>query len=369
MKKFIVSICILLVLAVLFFRSSNKDSEIIAPCSTTENTTETEYLDVKKLYFYESLYELLEGNQEPEDMGIFNTYSELNIELFDYGYPSVKHAHSALTTFSYQSMGYPFAEICMKMNANPFSNFNLLVDKGWVLPDEYIELKDKFDGVAFNISGYSPNDCGIYMEDDSESFSLKKTFLYNKHGCEEFLKTVISLERSNLYTPTFVALPEPHELYDIYVNYSEKDDCYYSFFINNSRSEAYITAVYFRSSDKKHITDVTAQLLCISFPVGDGSAGTGTSMSLFNSRENIGKIGLFTALEQTLTGNNIFSIKNAVKYYDNQEYCVIPEKYEGENYTATLNAKKYRTGLEASPPVLDSPYDYFDIYTFTVKMK
>lgn len=362
MKKIIATVCLLLALTMIFVScSGKKETETV----TSESTSKAEYLDVEKLYFYESLYELLKENQEPVPMGRFNTHTEYMIPLYESNPQIVMHKCGKCATYSDRSIGYPFADICTEMNANPFSNFNMLVEKEWIVPSESETEKN----VVFDFTD-SIFDCfGLYMEYNNPRFSVNKKFEYSEEGCRDYYITVAALEKSNVNTQTFIALPSSSAPE---INYSAADECFYSFIINYDSSNAYITALYFRSDDGEYITDVTAQVMCAEFPYGDFSAGSSLSSAGIAASEELGKMAFFMALEQTLSGECLFSEPTVIHCDSHDIKYIMPAEYEGKGYTAKINAKQYVSAKEYHSATEDEPESFpeiFDIYTYSVKLK
>lgn len=327
------------------------------------------YLKIEKLYYYDSLLKLLQGNQESEDMGEFNVSYEKPVKLLSKSGESqrVFHKSGKCATYSDKSLGQPFAEISTKMNANPFSNLNLLVDKGWLVANEDRDIREenkKLNGIVFDFEDITKNTCNMYIEYNAPMFSVNKQYAYSEQGCKDYLRTVAALEKSNSNTLTFVASPK----IDVFnVKYSKKDECYFSFIINYDSSNAYITALYFRSDDSKYITDVTAQVMCIAYPYDDFSAGVSISLSSLSAQEELGKMSFFMALEQALTGECLISEDTVIKDESDKKY-VIPYEYEGKNHTAKISEKYYVTDLEYPHKTTDVT-DFFDVYTYSVKLK
>ncbi len=366
MKKSITSVCLLLVLTILFVSCSGiKEKETTTPDSPTKNSEKAEYIDAEKLYFYESLYEILKENQEPVPMGSFNTHTEYMIPLYESNPQIVMHKCGKCATYSDRSIGYPFADICTEMNANPFSNFNLLAEKGWVVPSE----SKTENNVVFDFTDDIFDCFGLYMEYNNPRFSVNKKFEYSEEGCRDYYITVAALEKSNVNTQTFIALPTSSAPE---INYSTEDECFYSFIINYDSSNAYITALYFRSSDGEYITDVTAQVMCAEFPYGDFSAGSSLSLAGISASEELGKMAFFMALEQTLCGECLFDKDTVIKYDSHDKKYIMPAQYEGKNYTAKINAKQYTSAMEYPHTAETEPEsiaETFDVYTYTVKLK
>lgn len=369
MKRIISIICILAMVLTLFSSCAKNSNPEITENTNYPDSYETEYLDVEKLYYYQDLYELLQNNQAEENLGRFNKLYEYNIPLSsEISEPQyVIHTNGKCTTYSDQSLGFPFAVLSCKMNANPFSNFNLLKNKGWVVPYEpeiyYENDEEKTEGVIFDLTAGLVN--GFYAEYNAPMFSVKKTYDYSEQGCKDLLRTVSALEKSNVNSHKFISL---EEIYPLEINYSEKDKCYYSYFIEYNRSNAYITALYFRSSDGDFIDDIKAQLMCISFPYDDGSAGISISFSFSDASVALGKMAFFMALEQSLAGTCLFSEDTVGNGDDYNKKYIMPYEYETENYSAKISEEFYETNLDYIDGISNLS-DTFSVYTYSLKLK
>lgn len=376
-KKIIAGICTLVILVVTLFscNTSNRNTDLsdkqasVTTPTTTQTSTVTEktkWLNTEELYYYQPLFELMGDNQSDNEIGAINVVNVIDherIKLYEYGdwAPYAISGSGSYGVYLDKSIAFPFAQISMGMNANPFSNFNLLVDNGWVT-----KVDNEENGVVFDLSSETLNYTALYDEYNLPMLSVKNTdYPYTLQGCKKLLRTVFALENTNIGNQTFLTVTrEP----DLEVCYSQEDECYYTFVINCSRDKLYITALYFRSMDGERITEVTAQLMCATFPHGNYSAGSGITLASMQYRETLGKMTFLMSLEQALTGDCLFSDELVLKSDDHNVVLVMPSEYEGENYSVKVNETHYETSMDYPNYSLDRS-ETFDVYTYSLKLK
>jgi len=307
----------------------------------------------------------LRTDQAKEYLGNLNVCKMYSIPLLSDSDESVTlHTCGKCSNFLDESLGYPFAEICTITNANPFSHFNLLVNKRWLIQSANEQFKKNGD-VMFDFSSALANE--MYLEYNVPIFSQTEPFEfeYSEKGCKQLLRTVSALESTNVNSTTLLSSSWDE---NFTVNYSHIDDCYYTYIIKCTQSNAYITALYFRSNDGKFITDATAQILYIAFPYGDFTAGSSISISYENAKDTLGIMSFLMSLERTFTGNCYFSKEAALCSDTVETVYVLPGEYEGANYSATINGQCYKPNLDYQNRTYGED-EIFTYYAYSVKLK
>ena len=362
-------LCFVVILVIVFCSCSGKTAQTNEEVQETNQSAYDErYIEAEELYFYDMIFEILQ-KQDTEKLNT-PTYYRQTVKAFNKSDEpqSCLHSSGKSEVVLDQSVGYVFSHIACELNANPFSKFNTLKEKGLIVlrdaPSGVYEKKTQ-DGVIFDFSDGVLDSAGFYMEYNTPLFlGEKKDFSYTQAGCEEFVKTVGALERANLDACVYSSLPNNLQTK---VYYSNKDDCYYSFIINLNGSQGYITALYMRSDDGKNITDVVAQLMEITFPYGGFSAGASISISGHTAYNNLGKIGFFMAIENALSGDCLFDEAVVLATGDHDKSFFIPSQYEGENYSVKFDGEYYKSNAEYFES--SSYYDTFDKYTYSISLK
>ncbi len=374
MKKSIPIMLIFVLLSTILCSCATNDKAPGGTDLNSEHNYREGYVVDKELYFYNTVYDALKENNT-EKINKPNFYLDresTKLYFTEFGKPQeVAHYSYKLISYIDISLGYPFVKITSAMNANPFSNFNVLLDKKMIVPTEfYDENKSSLpnsDDVVFDFTKSIYSDCGIYMEYNIPDFSVeKKEYPYSKDGCEEFIKSVGLLEKLNKNTIIFADLPNYNNLQ---AHYSAEDDCYYSYIIYCTGSYSYVTALYFRSSDGKKIDDVTTQLMTIQYPTGNATAGASLSLASNRASEDLGIMSFLMAIEKTLSGNLLFNESAEVSGTLLDKKYVMPHLYEGKNYKAEVQKNLYVSSAEYPVESEMSGNDYFTTYTYKVKLK
>lgn len=330
MKRFIsVVLCFVFLLSA----CSKKEVDVSQPFR------EYAYVEIESLPQYDFLNTFLKNNEDPQiaipDVS-GDTFAlhvaEGNVVYYKRGKNSVDLK---------ESLGFPFAAISSTIHANPFGSFNTLVANGLVKKDDINTEGAKTDGVEFDFSS-----CGAPLDIELNSilYSQKdQNYAFTKEGCEEFVKAVITIAKTN--TANLNSLRVGEYRYPS-VSYSPKDDCYYAFVINYDTNYAYITAIYLRSSDDKIITEVTLQNMYIEYPARDGSAGSSIGILCAEAEARFEVLTLLTAIEQTLVGTCYFAEYTDIPIsHDGQKYT-IPFEYQLGDYTVKLYREKYSANVD-----------------------
>lgn len=309
---------------------------------TEEILSKSEFIE-----YYDCIYDAVMKNENP-DIVRADVYNSDAPKEFKKG-EIMMNAYGQCQVMLSKSVGFPFIDISVQARANPFANFNLIVDMGLLEKKEAPRGNEiEFDYRGTAISPYNLELCCVNMPVE------QKVYAYNTTGCGEFLKNMIALSRTNKGNLNILTNNPA-------VHYSESDNCYYSFIIEYNNSDGYITALYMRSQDGKVIDDVTLQAMRIGFCTTNCAAGGGTGMAFRDLRYDFEILTLTTAIEQLLSGECYYTVYGGALpenhfsqvYYIPKEYTLKDCKvqfdkanYEGPNYYESFDLYTYRLNVQ-----------------------
>ncbi len=305
--------------------------------------------EAEELEIYKKLNKIFEENKgdelrRPDTQGDSSVYCH-NGEYM--------HESGKATVDLEKSVGYSFAVLSSKLNANPFYNFKL-ISKAVKL--ENIPLygdKENEYGMIFDstiLEGFGGN-----MEFNESRFEVEEDeYIYDSEGCRMFLQDVISLMRTNNGNRNNLSVygrtPSVH--------YSEKDKCYYSFIVKYDTSYAYINAIYFRSDKGRIIDNVTVQSMSISYNTSDYAAGVSNYFAYNELTTDFEIVTMISAIEQVLAGTC---------YLEGKDY--LPREHFGQSYffPRSYKAGDYRASLVSECFCAVDIEDLFRVYTYSLK--
>ncbi len=343
----------LMALVIIFTFSSCVSQPVLEPLEepdesepATANKETGEVLSKSEfIEYYDEIYKAVKENEDPK-IALADVYNSRAPKEFTRG-EVMMNEYGQCQVMLEKSVGFPFIDVSAETKANPFSNFNLIADMGLLEKKEAARSNE----VEFNYRGsavypYNLELCSVSMPLE------KKDYAYNTMGCNEFLKNVITLSRTNKGNLNLLA-------YYPTVHYSESDNCYYSFIIEYNNSDGYITALYMRSQDGKVIDDVTLQAMRISFHTTNFAAGATSGISFQDLRYDFEILTLTTAIEQLLSGECYYTVYGGAlpENHFSQVYY-IPKEYSLSNYKVELDKAIYQT---------QDCNESFDLYTYRLK--
>ncbi len=364
MKNFTSVLAMLLAVLLLFTacaaNNANGSGETETVTTTaTKSTVRIQRIDTDKLQEYAAVKALLKDNQN-SSLSKPETYKHIDSFWFDSDKPNTfLHIGGKALVPLNESIAYPFLEVCADMQANPFRNFNTLVQSKKVIPTANA-LKQANGDVLFDFGFVDFT--AAYKLHSLASTPEKTAYAYTKEGCEAFVQAVIALAKTNTVETPALLTEKQYPL----VHFSQQDNCYYGYLLQYGTSYGYGLAIYFRSDDGKNITDVTLQTMRIAFPSTDYSAGVSIGMSARDADDCFEVVSLITAIEQLLAGDAYID----VPLQDNPDLFggkyTFPSQYTVGVYTASLQCETYQSVMSNGEKYY---YDTFTNFAYSLRLQ